>query len=166
MGRIAAILAAALGVALAATSAASAPPARGLFVPGKSLGGVSIGMTQAEVLRTWGKRHGVCRECPQPTWYFNYKPFEPQGAGVVFERRRVVRVFTVWRPEGWRTGRGLVLGDDAGKISDLAGPYREKECAGYTALVSRAGRVASVFYVHDERLWAFGLVRAGASPCV
>jgi hypothetical protein len=166
MGRIAAVLVVALGVALAATSAAYAPPPGGLFVPGKSLGGVSLGMTQAEVLQTWGNRHGICRGCRQPTWYFNYKPFEPQGTGVVFERRRAVRVFTVWRPEGWRTGSGLVLGDDSGKISDLAGPYRERECAGYTALVSRTGKVASVFYVLDEQLWAFGLVRAGASPCV
>lgn len=166
MGRIAAILVAALGVALAATSAASAPPARGLFVPDKSLGGVSIGMTQADVLRIWGKRHGVCRDCTRPTWYFNYKPFEPQGAGVVFERRRVVRVFTVWRPEGWRTGSGLVLGDDAGKISELEGPYSERRCRGYTALVETTGKVQSVHYVFRDKLWAFGLMRRGARPCL
>ena len=123
-------------------------------------------MTRADVLRAWGKRHGVCRDCAKPTWYFNYKAFEPQGTGVVFERGRVARVFTIWQPEGWRTGSGLVLGDDAGKVSDLAGPYRERKCSGYRAFVSRTGKVASVFYVLNERIWAFGLMRAGASPCV
>jgi hypothetical protein len=145
---------------------ASAPPKAGLFVPGKSLGGVTLGMSQANVLRVWGKRHGVCRECARTTWYFNYRPFEPQGAGVAFERGRVVRVFTVWRPDGWRSGSGLVLGDDAGRISELEGPYREQRCGPYKALVSRTGKVESVFYVFHERLWAFGLMRAGRSPCV
>jgi hypothetical protein len=166
MGRFAALFAALLVVALAATPAASAPPRAGLFVPGKSLGGVSLGMTQADVLRAWGERHGVCRDCPQPTWYFNYRPFEPQGAGVVFERRRVVRVFTVWRPDGWRSASGLVLGDDAGKVSELEGPYREERCRNYKALVARTGKVESVFYVFHERLWAFGLMRTGSSPCI
>jgi hypothetical protein len=166
MGRFAALFAPLLLVALAATPAASAPPRAGLFVPGKSLGGVSIGMTQADVLRAWGNRHGVCRDCARPTWYFNYRPFEPQGTGIVFERRRVVRVFTVWRPDGWRSGSGLVLGDDAGKVSEVEGPYREERCPNYKALVVRTGKVESVFYVFHGRLWAFGLMRAGRSPCV
>jgi hypothetical protein len=165
MRRLAAVLAVA-GVALAAAPASSAPPPRGLFVPGKSLGGVSLGMTEAQVLRVWGKRHGVCRDCARPTWYFNYRPFEPQGTGAVFEGGRVVRTFTLWRPDGWRTRSGLVLGDEAGKIAELEGPYREETCPAYRALVTRTGTVESVFYVFHERLWAFGLVRAGHSPCV
>ena len=36
---------------------------------------------QGEVLETWGQRHGVCRDCRRTTWYFNAKPFQPQGAG-------------------------------------------------------------------------------------
>jgi hypothetical protein len=61
----------------------------GVLVPGETLGGVRIGMTKAEVGANWGDRRGVCRECRRTTWYFNYRPFQPQGAGVVFERGRV-----------------------------------------------------------------------------
>ncbi len=166
MRRLAAVVVAVVGVALAATPAASAPPERGLFVLGRTLGGVSLGMTQADVVRVWGKRHGVCRDCRRTTWYYNYRPFEPQGTGVVFSRGRVIRVFTVWRPDGWRTASGLVLGDEEGRISDLEGPFTEEECVGYTALVVRSGRVASIFYVYRDRLWAFGLTRPAMSPCV
>ena len=51
---------------------------------------------------------------------------------------------------------GLVLGDEEGRIGDLEGPFAEKECAGYTALVVESEHVATVFYVYRERLWAFG----------
>ena len=166
MRRHAAVAFAAMAVALAATSAAMAPPRTGLFVTAKSLGGVSLGMTKAELLRAWGKRHGVCRECEVPTWYFNYRQFEPQGAGVEFHRGRVSRVFTVWQPEGWRSRSGVGLGDDAGKVSDLEGPYEERGCLNYRALVTRKGNVQSVLYVFRDRVWGFGLMRAGQSPCV
>ena len=73
-------------------------------------------------------------------------------------RSRVVRVFTVWRPEGWRTPSGLVLGDEEGRIGDLEGPFAEKECAGYTALVVESEQVATVFYVYRE-----GSGRSGSS---
>ena len=40
----------AVAALLAAAPAASAPPAKGLLVPGRSLGNVSVGMTKADVL--------------------------------------------------------------------------------------------------------------------
>ena len=59
------------------TSTAAAPPTRGLVVPGKRLGGLSLGATPAQVRSAWGSRFGVCRDCRQQTWYFNYRPLEP-----------------------------------------------------------------------------------------
>ena len=67
-------------------------------------------MTRGRRAATWGKRHGVCQDCADPTWYFNDKPFEPQGTGVVFDDGRVAHAFTVWRPSGWTTPEGLLLG--------------------------------------------------------
>ncbi len=151
---------------LTAVPAASAPPERGLFVPGVSLGGVEIGMTQRQVLRAWGTRHGVCRGCARPTWYFNYRPFEPQGAGVVFRRGRVAHVFTLWQPEGWRTADGIELGADEGELGKGLVVFEERRCAGYTAHVASGPSGLSVFYVYDERLWGFGLIRPGANPCL
>ena len=146
--------------------ASAALPNRGDFVLGKSLGGVRIGMTKAQVLESWGHRHGVCRGCPQTTWYFNYAPFTPQGAGVVLRHGRIVHVFTVWRPAAWQAPEGLRLGDDPSEVSRLYGSLDRRPCTGYYALLKPGKRVNSVFYVFRDKLWGFGLTRSSASPCL
>ncbi len=155
----------AFAFALAVTAGASAPRA-GTFVPGQSLGGVGLGMTQTEVKGVWGTKFGRCRECARPTWYFNYRPFEPHGVAAVFERGRAVHLFTVWRPEGWRTREGLALGANEAEITKRYGTLGRRRCVGYDALVAPGRRAQSVFYVYRGALWAFGLTRPGASPCV
>ena len=155
-----------LAAAFALAPAAAAPPSRGVLVPGESLAGIELGMTKADVLRYWGKRHGVCRDCPRRTWYFNYRPFAPQGAGVVFRRDRVVHVFTVWRPHGWRTADGLTLGAPEAEIEDATAVVDERDCLGYEALVAPGRSTETVFYAYRGRLWGFALVRPGADPCL
>jgi hypothetical protein len=155
-----------LVAALALAPAAAAPPSRGVFVPRESLAGVELGMTRAEVRRAWGGRHGVCRDCRRTTWYFNYRPFEPEGAGVVFRRARVSHVFTIWRPRGWRTEGGLELGAPEAEIPGDDVIVEERECLGYTALISPSPEAQTVYYVYRERLWGFGLVRPGDDPCL
>jgi hypothetical protein len=162
-----------LGTALAALVAAAvvpasaaAPPERGDFIPGRSLGRVTLGMTKSEVLAAWGKRHGVCRSCPRETWYFNYRPFEPEGTGVVFERGRVVHAFTVWQPNGWQTPQGLELGDPASEATRVYGALDRRQCTFYYALLDPGRRAQSVFYVFDDEIWAFGLMKPDASPCL
>lgn len=162
-GLAAFLVVAALALVPAASTGA---PASRVFVPGQSLGGAKLGMTKAQVLRVWGKRHGVCRECPRTTWYFNERPFEPEGTGVVFRRGRAVRVFTVWRPRGWRTSDGLELGADADAVRDAYPAAGERRCDGYTALVAGGAGTRSIFYVYREKLWGFGLTLRAASPCV
>ena len=149
-----------------AVPASAAPPRTGLFVPGESLGGVRLGMTEHDVLARWGSQHGVCKECEESTWYFNYKPFQPQGTGVEFDRGRVVRAFTVWRPSGWRTPDGLFLAADASDIARIYGSLDKRECVHYEALLLPGKKVTSVFYVFRDRVWGFGLTRSDASPCL
>jgi hypothetical protein len=165
--RRATIAALAAGVVLAAgaPAASSAPPLHGVFEPGVSLGGIRLEMTKAQVKRLWGQTFGRCRSCLQETWYFNYRPFEPQGAGVTFVRGRVVSVFTVWQPEGWRTSGGLALGASQGEITEELGSLERRRCSGYQALVLPAVGVRSVFYVYDGSLWGFALMRTTLSPC-
>jgi hypothetical protein len=163
MARRLLLLVAATIAILAVVPPASAPPPQGVFVAGESLAGVRLRMTRAEVLRTWGTRHGVCHDCPRTTWYFNRRPFAPEGAGVVFERGRVVHAFTVWRPRGWRSLDGLILGADA---SELDSSLREWPCAGYEARLAGSRRAESVFYVYRDKLWGFGLIRPRANPCL
>jgi hypothetical protein len=158
------VVAIAAALALVAPTAA-APPGAGVLVPGRSLGGIELGATKAEVERRWGRAYGVCRGCPQETWYFNYFAFQPRGAGVEFRAGRVAAVFTLYQPTGWRTPRGLVLGDSVARVTALYGALIRRECGGYAALVLPAGGVRTVFYVLDDRLWAFGLARSGLPLC-
>jgi hypothetical protein len=151
---------------LAVAPAASAPPAKGLLVPGRSLGGVSVGMTKADVLRVWGSRHGVCRDCPRTTWYFNYEKFVAQGAGVVFEGGHVSHVFTVWSPDGWRSADGLALGASEAEVDGKIVLNDERLCDGYDALLAEGKTASTVYYLYDGRLWGFGLTKPGANPCL
>jgi hypothetical protein len=153
-------------VALALTpSATAALPDAGLFVPGRSLAGVELGMTKEQVRRAWGATYGRCRDCPAETWYFTYRAFEPQGAGVTFRRNRVVQLFTLWQPAGWRTDEGLRLGSVEADVTDRYGALIRRQCVGYTAFLQRAGEAMSAFYVLDGKLWGFGLMRVNRDPC-
>jgi len=155
-----------LVAASAGAGTAASLPRQGVLVPGESLGGISLGMTKAGVRRTWGTRFGRCRSCATETWYFNYRPIEPQGAGVEFKGGRVSRVFTVWQPEGWKTTDAVTLGAPESEVTSVYGALVRRRCARYTALLIRGPGVQSVFYVFDGELWGFGLTRRASSPCL
>jgi hypothetical protein len=123
-------------------------------------------MTRADVKRVWGPRFGRCRDCETPTWYFTYRPFEPQGAGVAFRNGRVVHVFTLWQPAGWRTARGLALGAPESSVTSLYGTLSRQRCYRYLAFVLPGDRAESVFYAYGGEVWGFGLIRPGGSPCL
>lgn len=161
--RLVAALAAALAVALPA--GAAAPPGAGVLVPGRSLGGIELGMTKAEVERRWGRAYGVCRGCARETWYFNYYAYQPRGAGVEWRRGRVAAVFTIYQPLGWRTPKGLELDDPVARLTALYGPLRITSCDGYAAHELRGRNATTAFYVLGDRLWAFGLSRPGLPLC-
>ena len=153
-----------LALALAAPAAAGLP-AHGVLVPGRSLGGVRLGVPATVVLKRWGRSFGICRGCAEPTWYYNFTPFKPQGAGVSLGGGKVDAVFTLWSPTGWRTARGLTLGDPAARVTETYGALARTDCPGYYALTLPAAGATTVFYVSGETLWGFGLIRPGAQPC-
>jgi hypothetical protein len=148
-----------------ALPASAAPPGAGILVPARSLGGIELGTSEAEVERRWGRAYGVCQSCRRETWYFNYYAFEPRGAGVELERGHVVAVFTIYSPGGWRTTRGLSLGDPATRVKSFYVAVERVRCRGYDALVLRDRRAVTAFYVLDGRLWGFGLSRRGVPIC-
>jgi hypothetical protein len=123
-------------------------------------------MSRKQITALWGTTHGRCRSCSRPTWYFNEKPFVPQGVGATFERGRAVALFTVWQPEGWRTPAGLTLGDASARVTEIYGPLARRGCAGYDALVRPGRRVQTAFYIDGDALWGFGLTMPGTSPCL
>ena len=87
-------------------SAAAALPRAGVFLPGRSLGGVRLGESAAAVRAALGP-HGVCLHCATTTWYFNYQRFQRRGLAVELTHGLVFAVYTLWQPPGWRTANGL-----------------------------------------------------------
>jgi len=161
MRLVAAIVAA---LALSATAVA-APPQAGLLVPGKSLGGLALGASKETVERAWGRAYGVCTGCARETWYFNYFAFQPRGAGVEFRNGRTSAIFTIHSPSAWHTANDLALGAPVAEITSAYGALTRLECGNYYALLlPRAGSL-TVFYVLNQRLWAFALLRGGVPVC-
>jgi hypothetical protein len=159
-------IAAALALSLPlAAPVAAAPPDAGVLVPGLSLGGIELGATKAQVERRWGRAYGVCRGCAAETWYFNYFAFQPRGAAVELRQGRVAAVFTLYQPLGWRTTRGLVLGDSVARVTAIYGALVRRECVGYAVLVLPGRGATTAFYIVDGRVWAFGLSRSGVPLC-
>jgi hypothetical protein len=152
------------GLAMAASAGAS-PPAVGVVVPGQSLAGLRLGATEAQVRARWGSRHGRCRDCRAPTWYFNFRRFEPQGAGVTFRRGRAVAVFTLWSPPDWRTNRGLAIGDPEARVAGLYGPLLRTTCTNYSALTIPGRRSTTAVYIFDNQVWGFALLARGQPVC-
>jgi len=152
-------------LAAALVSIALGLPQNGLVVPGQSLGGLRLGATKAQVLAAWGPRYGRCRDCSALTWYFTYKRFEPQGAGVSFAAGKADQLFTIWGPPGWHTNRGLTVGDPAARITQLYGALPQIECGTYQAQLLRRGQTFTEFYVYQDEVWGFGLSPVGAPPC-
>ena len=150
-------------VALALTLALLLPR-QGVLVPWQSLGGVSLGMTRARVEQRWGTHFGLCRDCSQQTWYFNYEPFQPEGAAVRFAKGRVDAVWTLWKPAGWRLGP-FELGAPSSALTGRWAALETVPCNNYEARVATRRGVTTVLYVYAEQLWGFGLSRPGASPC-
>ncbi len=156
----------ALAVALAVASpAAAALPQPGVLVPGTSLGGIRLGMTQEQVRAVWGSRFGVCRRCAEPTWYYTYRPHRPEGAGVVFRRGRVSAVFTHWAPAGWRTTNGIRIGDSIANVIRRHGPLPRTQCSTYSVLTAVRRGAVTAFYVVDEEVWGLGLTSARLPAC-
>jgi hypothetical protein len=151
--------------AVAGALALAALPQRGVLVPGSGLGGLKLGMTPTQVRTAWGSSYGRCRNCADPTWYFTYTKFQPAGAGVEFHRGRLIAIFTLWAPTGWRTSRGLLIGDAEARVTALYGPLLTIHCTSYDALVSSHARTQTAIYVRQGTVWGFGLSSAAVPAC-
>ena len=157
---------AAIALAMAsAAGAGAAPPEAGILVEGRSLGGVHIGWTRRQVVAAWGPRYGRCRACARETLYFNTRPFHPQGAGVELRRGRVVAAFTIWSPPGWRSARGLRIGQPAARVTATYGTLPTRNCRGYRAIELRGREIRTVIAIVDDAVWGFALVTDDGPTC-
>ncbi|MEP6811967.1 MAG: hypothetical protein ABI990_03150 [Actinomycetota bacterium] len=148
-----------------AAPAAAAPPRAGTLVPGRTLGGIRLGETAAQVRVALGDRYGVCRGCKTTTWYFTYRPFTREGLGVELTRNRVSAVYTLSQPSGWSAPKGLFIGAIEAQVTTLAGPLVVLTCSGYEAFTKDTTEAQTAYYIVDGKLWGFGLMRAHTNPC-
>jgi hypothetical protein len=155
-----------LALTLALTLLVSAPalPAEGVLAPGKHLGGVQLGDTQAEVVARWGSRYTRCAVCPRTTWLFTYRS-RTAGAAVSFRRGKVAAVFTLGVPRGWHTSKGVALGDPAEKVLAVYGKLPWRRCLGYGAVSIRTAGAVSSIYTFGESVYGFALTAPSEPVC-
>jgi hypothetical protein len=155
--------------AAARRDAAGAPragfPTHGVLVPGVSLAGVRLGDTVAGVKRIWGSGYKACRECTSPTWYYIYAKGEPLGAAVKFKNGRVVAVFTLGSPTGWRTAEGLLMGEQIDRVAALYGALGWHVCIGYGAMSMRKGNTVTSIYTTGEAVYGFAITAPAEPVC-
>ena len=140
-------------------------PSRGLFIPGVSLAGVKIGDTMTRVKAVWGPRYKTCPYCTDVTWLFEYRSGEPLGAAARFENKRVVAVFTLGSPAGWKTDKGLKMGDGIASVYTFFPNNGFKRCIGFDAVTARTGNVTSAFYSAAGVIYGFAMVIPSMTVC-
>ena len=82
-----------------------------------------------------------------------------------FRDARVVAVFTLWQPSGWRTNAGLRTDEPASRITRLYGSLPRANCGTYDAYLQTRVNVTTAFYVFNAKVWGFGLSRPWVSAC-
>jgi hypothetical protein len=142
-------------------------PTHGVLISGRSLAGVHLGDTPADIRATWGTNYRACSGCTLTTWLYTYET-KPVGAAVIFKGNHVVAVFTLGSPFGWRTQKGLALGADVHKLVAMypASSMGYKVCIGFNALSTRQGETVTSIYTQAESVYGFALTMAGAPVCV
>jgi hypothetical protein len=148
-----------------ATPTKAALPQKGLLVPGKSLAGVKLGDPVQRVLELWGRDYRVCSWCDVPTWFFTY-PDQGIGAAVGIRNNRVVAVFTLGTPLGWKTTDGLQLGAAQTAIEEVYESPRWKTCIGYVAMtVTKTSSVVTSIYSDGNTVYGFALTHPSQPVC-
>jgi hypothetical protein len=134
-------------------------PQRGILIPNTSLAGVKLGDTMERVKALWGTDYKVCKGqmCPYPTWYYIYPKGEPLGASVRFKKGKVVTIFTLGSPRGWRTKEGLIIGEQIDRITQLYGKLTWNVCIGYGAMTMRTPSAVTSIYTTGENVYGFAL---------
>jgi hypothetical protein len=140
-------------------------PADAVFVPGKSLGGVKLGQTSAQVRALWGRKFTVCGSCRPTTWFFMSPTGDPFGAGVVFRGGRVTAVFTLGAARGWHTTGGVRVGQLLARWNDPPPSTTATACSGYGALSTRSADTVTSILTIGQSVYGFALTRPSEPIC-
>jgi hypothetical protein len=151
--------------AATAVTQAAGLPKQGVLVSNRSLAGIRLGDTRAAVKKLWGGRFTRCASCTPETWFYFYPPpADPVGAAVEFVNGKVVAVFTLGSPAGWRTSSGI-------RVGQILGYPRPSDpqwltCNGYSAKpATRSGTAVASILTQGSAVYGFALTRPSVSPC-
>ncbi len=163
---VALVLSAALALVPHSVHAGGHLPVRGLVVPGGTFAGLRLGDTEQHVRQVWGRDYETCKYCQDTTWLYEYKGGEPLGAAVRFQKNRAVAIFSLGSPAGWRTNKGLYIGDP---ISDIYQLYPKTigttRCIGFDAITMRTGKTIMAFYTAAGVIYGFAMVVPSMTVC-
>jgi hypothetical protein len=152
---------------VAAPAHAANFPVRGIVIPGKSIGGIALGMTGTQVKDRWGANYTLCgKSCGSvATWLYEYRGGEPLGAAVkISGTGRVVAVFTLGSPAGWGV-KGVTIGDPVSNVYNLFNNTGTANCIGYNALTVDIGDTVTSFYASSGVIYGYALTAPSQPPC-
>ncbi len=138
-------------------------PVNGILVRGKSLGGVKLGESAADVRALWGSDYTVLPGQPT-TWLYMSPTGDPFGAGVSFRHRQVTAVFTLGGIK-WRTNDGLRVGQLLSSFNAFGPSTTQTACNGYGAVSSRSAGTVTSILMSGESVYGFALTRPSEPVC-
>jgi hypothetical protein len=119
----------------------------------------------AKVKTVWGPKYKTCTYCTDITWLYMYRTGEPLGAAARFEQGKVVAVFTLGSPAGWKTDKGLAMGDGISNVYQYFSNTGTKRCIGFDAITTQTGNVTTAFYSAAGVVYGFAMVIPGMTVC-
>ncbi len=184
---LAAAVLAVAAVAAGAEARTTGFPSHGAVVPGHSIGGIMLGMTEQQVVQRWGHGFSVCETCgSQLVWLYEYPGSEPLGAAIKFNlpagkaaaagktskptpptidpAAKVVAVFTLGSPAGWGT-KGAMMGDPVSNVYDLFAKTGDAQCIGFDAVTVRTGQSTMSFYDAFGVIYGYALTAPSQPAC-
>ncbi len=140
-------------------------PVRGVVVPGVAFAGIKLGDTQQQVRAAWGRDYTRCGYCKDETWLYVYRGAEPLGAAVRFQKQRLVAVFSLGSPAGWKTDKGLYMGDPIENVYQYYSTTGTTRCVGFDAITAKTGKSVTAFYSAAGVIYGFAMVIPGMTVC-
>jgi hypothetical protein len=140
-------------------------PTRGVVVPGVNFAGIKLGDTSQHVKAVWGGNYQKCTYCKDMTWLYVYRGAEPLGAAVRFQNNKAVAIFSLGSPAGWRTDRGLYMGDPISNVYQYYSQLGTTRCIGFDALTAKVGNSTAAFYSAAGVVYGFAIVAPGMTVC-
>jgi hypothetical protein len=128
-------------------------PARIVLLPGRSLGGISLGETRSAVASALGRNFASCRSCPETTWLYEDR-VRSYGLAVRFDLHGVAAIFTL----------GSTAPPESSVPASLGRTYprfRRRSCGGELALVQQLRRAVTVVWGPGDYI----IARPGEDAC-